>query len=93
VQAIDALVPAMLKLTDYVMRLAPVGVFGAIASAVTLHGLDVLTTYGKLIWQLLSGTRALVGILIGAGYAFLGNPVWSAAESGARAGHAGVFDC
>ena len=38
VQAIDALVPAMLKLTDYVMRLAPVGVFGAIASAVTLHG-------------------------------------------------------
>jgi Na+/H+-dicarboxylate symporter len=77
VQAIDALVPAMLKLTDYVMRLAPVGVFGAIASAVTLHGLDVLMTYGKLIGSFYVGLVLLWVILIGAGYAFLGNSIWS----------------
>ena len=49
IAGVEGLVPAMLKLTDYVMRLAPIGVFGALASAITVHGLDVLTTYGKLI--------------------------------------------
>jgi Na+/H+-dicarboxylate symporter len=77
VQAIDALVPAMLKLTDYVMRLAPIGVFGAIASAITLHGLDVLTTYGKLIGCFYLGLVCLWIVLIGVGYAFLGRPIWS----------------
>ncbi|NPT61891.1 dicarboxylate/amino acid:cation symporter [Paraburkholderia elongata] len=77
VQAIDALVPAMLKLTDYVMRLAPIGVFGAIASAITLHGLDVLTTYGKLIGCFYLGLVCLWVVLIGVGYAFLGRPIWS----------------
>jgi Na+/H+-dicarboxylate symporter len=77
VQAIDALVPAMLKLTDYVMRLAPIGVFGAIASAITLHGLDVLMTYGKLIGCFYLGLACLWVVLIGVGHAFLGRPIWS----------------
>ena len=75
VQAIDGMVPVMLRLTDYVMRAAPFGVFGAIASAVTLRGLDVLLTYGKLIGSFYLGLVLLWAALIGVGYLFLGRQV------------------
>jgi len=72
IAAIDGMVPVMLRVTHYVMRAAPLGVFGAIASAVTLRGLDVLYTYGKLIGAFYLGLALLWVILIGVGYAFLG---------------------
>ncbi len=75
VQAIDGMVPVMLRLTDYVMRTAPFGVFGALASAVTLRGLDVLFTYGKLIGSYYLGLVLLWVILIAAGYLFLGKQI------------------
>ncbi|MFC5430715.1 dicarboxylate/amino acid:cation symporter [Paraburkholderia denitrificans] len=77
VQAIDGLVPVMLRLTNYVMRAAPIGVFGAIASAVTLRGLDVLYTYGKLIGSFYLGLFVLWAILIGIGCVFLGRRIGS----------------
>ncbi len=77
VRAIEGMVPVMLRLTDYVMRAAPFGVFGAIASAVTLRGLDVLYTYGKLIGSFYLGLLILWAVLIGAGYLFLGARVGS----------------
>jgi Na+/H+-dicarboxylate symporter len=77
IAGVDALVPAMLKLTDYVMRLAPLGVFGALASAITIHGLDVLTTYGKLIGSFYVGLVLLWSLLIFAGYCFLGKQIWT----------------
>ncbi|AXL53748.1 C4-dicarboxylate ABC transporter [Paraburkholderia caffeinilytica] len=75
IQAIDGLVPVMLRLTTYVMRAAPLGVFGAIASAVTLRGLDVLFTYGKLIGSFYLGLALLWALLIGVGYLFLGREI------------------
>ncbi|WCM18495.1 dicarboxylate/amino acid:cation symporter [Paraburkholderia bryophila] len=77
VAGVDALVPAMLKLTDYVMRLAPIGVFGALASAITVHGLDVLTTYGKLIGSFYVGLVLLWTLLVAVGYVFLGKQIWA----------------
>lgn len=77
IAGVDALVPAMLKLTDYVMRLAPLGVFGALAAAITVHGLDVLMTYGKLIGSFYLGLALLWTALILVGYAFLGKPIWA----------------
>ncbi|MFM0088659.1 dicarboxylate/amino acid:cation symporter [Paraburkholderia sediminicola] len=76
IAGIDALVPAMLKLTDYVMRLAPIGVFGALASAITVHGLDVLTTYGKLVGSFYLGLVLLWAVLILVGHVFLGKSIW-----------------
>ncbi|MDH6147478.1 MULTISPECIES: dicarboxylate/amino acid:cation symporter [Paraburkholderia] len=76
-QAIDGMVPVMLRLTGYVMYVAPFGVFGAIASAVTLRGLTVLITYGKLIGSFYLGLVLLWAILIGIGYMFLGKRVGS----------------
>jgi Na+/H+-dicarboxylate symporter len=51
------------------------GVFGAIASAVTLRGVDVLYTYGKLIGSFYLGLALLWAILTGIGYVFLGRRV------------------
>ncbi|MFM0012557.1 dicarboxylate/amino acid:cation symporter [Paraburkholderia sediminicola] len=76
IAGIDALVPSMLKLTDYVMRLAPIGVFGALASAITVHGLDVLTTYGKLVGSFYLGLVLLWAVLILVGHVFLGKSIW-----------------
>jgi Na+/H+-dicarboxylate symporter len=76
IAAIDALVPTMLKLTDYVMRLAPIGVFGALASAITVNGLDVLATYGKLVGSFYLGLVTLWIVLILVGHVFLGKSIW-----------------
>ena len=75
IAGVDGLVPVMLKLTGYVMRFAPLGVFGALASAVTLKGLDVLVTYGRLLSTFYVGLVALWVVLVAAGYAFLGKRV------------------
>ncbi|ALX17325.1 C4-dicarboxylate ABC transporter [Burkholderia cepacia JBK9] len=75
IRSIDGMVPVMLRLTSYVMRAAPLGVFGAIASSVALRGLDVIYTYGKLIGAFYLGLLVLWTILIGAGYLFLGRRV------------------
>ena len=75
IQVIDGMVPVMLRVTNYVMRAAPFGVFGAIASAVTLRGLDVIATYGKLIGSFYLGLVVLWAILIFIGYVFLGRRV------------------
>jgi Na+/H+-dicarboxylate symporter len=77
IQAIDGMVPVMLRLTGYVMRAAPFGVFGAIASAVTLRGLDVIATYGKLIASFYLGLVVLWAVLLGIGHLFLGRRVWT----------------
>jgi len=76
-QAMDGLVAAMLKVTDYVMRAAPFGVFAAIASAVTMQGLDVLLTYGKLIGSFYLGLIVLWIILIAVGQLFLGKRIYA----------------
>jgi Na+/H+-dicarboxylate symporter len=75
IQTIDGMVPVMLRVTNYVMRAAPFGVFGAIASAVTLRGVDVLYTYGKLIGSFYLGLVVLWAVLVFVGYLFLGRRV------------------
>jgi len=75
VRLVDGLVPVMLRLTGYVMCFAPLGVFGALASAVTLKGLDVLLTYGRLLSSFYIGLAVLWVVLVGVGYAFLGKRI------------------
>ncbi|HEX7638945.1 MAG TPA: dicarboxylate/amino acid:cation symporter, partial [Burkholderiaceae bacterium] len=75
IQGIDGLVPVMLRLTGYVMRAAPLGVFGALAAAVTTRGLDVLLSYGRLLSTFYVGLAALWAVLVAVGWAFLGRRV------------------
>jgi len=72
---VTELVPIMLKVTDFVMWVAPVGVFGAVASAITVQGLGVLVTYGKFIGSFYFALLVLWAVLIAAGFLFLGPTV------------------
>jgi Na+/H+-dicarboxylate symporter len=72
VTAIEALVELMLQVTNYVMRVAPLAVFGAIAATVTTQGLGVLLTFGRLIGEFYIALLVLWTILAGLGFLFLG---------------------
>jgi len=62
----------MLKVTGYVMALAPIAVFAAMASIVTTQGLGILWTYGKFMGEFYFGIVVLWGLLFVAGFIFLG---------------------
>jgi Na+/H+-dicarboxylate symporter len=49
VQFFDSVSHVMFKVTNYVMKFAPFGVFGAITAVVIVQGLDVLSGYAMLI--------------------------------------------
>ncbi len=74
---VDELAKVMFKITDYVMAFAPIGVFAAIASAITTEGLGLLLDYGKLIAEFYLGITLLWAVLFGAGYLFLGRSVFT----------------
>ena len=72
VHLLEGLARVMFKVTDAVMRLAPVAVFAAIAAVVTVQGLGVLVDYGKFIASFYAGLAVLWALLIGAGWLVLG---------------------
>ncbi|HWW03932.1 dicarboxylate/amino acid:cation symporter [Collimonas sp.] len=75
--AIDGLVHVMLKVTDYVMRFAPLGVFAAIAAVITVQGFGVLATYAKFLGGFYAGLATLWALLIGIGYIFLRGSIFT----------------
>ena len=66
----------MLKVTSYVMGLAPVAVFAAMASIVTTQGLGILWTYGTFMGEFYLGIVLLWVLLAAAGFVFLGPRVF-----------------
>ena len=72
IKALDVLVHVVLKMVGYVMLTAPLGVFGAIAAAIAINGLDVLIVYIKYFGAFLSGIALLWVFLLIVGYIFLG---------------------
>lgn len=75
--AINELGKIMFRVTDYVMRFAPIGVFSALAAAITTNGLGLLVDYGKLIGEFYLGIALLWSVLFLVGYAFLGRPIFT----------------
>ena len=59
----DSVVAVMFQLTDYVMALTPLGVFGAMAGSVSHHGLSVLASYARLVASLY-GALVLFTLLV-----------------------------
>lgn len=74
---IEELAKIMFRVTDYVMGLAPIAVFAAIASAITTQGLGLLYDFGKLIGEFYLGLIILWTVLFLVGYAFLGKPIFT----------------
>ncbi|MFP6842684.1 MAG: dicarboxylate/amino acid:cation symporter [Acinetobacter sp.] len=68
---IDELCRVMFCITDYVMALAPIAVFAAIASAITVQGPQLIIDYSIFIGEFYIGLFILWTILIGFGYIFL----------------------
>ncbi|APG62125.1 dicarboxylate/amino acid:cation symporter [Sphingorhabdus lutea] len=71
VRGAEALADMMLQMTAYVMRFAPVAVFGAIAGVITVNGPSILLSYGKLIGEFYFALILLWAILLGLGALFL----------------------
>src|SRR5205085_9770496 len=69
---IEQLSHVMLKVTGYVMALAPVAVFAAMAAIVTTQGLGILVTYGKFMGEFYFGILLLWVLLAFAGFLFIG---------------------
>ena len=75
VRGADALAEMMLQITGYVMRYAPVAVFGAIANVVAASGLDFLGTYVELLIEFYLSLILLWTILLTIGALFLGRRI------------------
>jgi Na+/H+-dicarboxylate symporter len=72
VKLVDALVGVMLKITDYVMRTAPIAVFAAVASALAERGPDVIGNLAYFMASVYVGLIVLWCVLIGAAFVFVG---------------------
>ncbi|NIF73000.1 dicarboxylate/amino acid:cation symporter [Burkholderia sp. Ap-962] len=77
VRLLDEVAHAMLKVTGYVMAIAPIAVFGAIANVVSSRGLSVLLTYGRFMGEFYGGLLLLWLLLVLAGGALLGRRVFA----------------
>ncbi|MFZ1453942.1 MAG: dicarboxylate/amino acid:cation symporter [Ferruginibacter sp.] len=71
VNALDSLAHVVLKMVTYVMYLAPVGVFGAMAAAIAKNGLGILVTFGFYVGEFYLGLAILWILLLFVGYLFL----------------------
>ncbi|MFM2302037.1 MAG: hypothetical protein RLZZ84_1773, partial [Pseudomonadota bacterium] len=71
VRGAEALAELMLQITGYVMRFAPVAVFGALAKVVAKYGLSILVTYVTLLGEFYASLLILWTLLIGIGWIFL----------------------
>ncbi|MFZ6772123.1 dicarboxylate/amino acid:cation symporter [Undibacterium sp. SXout7W] len=76
VKTLEEVGHVMLKVTDYVMRFAPVGVFGAVAGIITTQGVGMLMVFGKLLISFYITLAALWLTLILAGYFVMGKQVF-----------------
>ncbi|MGW7479430.1 dicarboxylate/amino acid:cation symporter [Nonomuraea muscovyensis] len=69
---IDELTAVMLRMTGYVMILAPLGVFAAVASAFTDEGFEAFATYGSFIATFYGALAGLWVVMLGVAVLFLG---------------------
>ena len=72
VKLLESTAHIILKMVGYVMNFAPLGVFGAIAAVIAVHGLAILGTYAVYIGQFYLGLAILWLLLLGVGFLFLG---------------------
>lgn len=72
VRVLDVISHIILKMVNYVMKFAPLGVFGAIAGVFAIRDLhELLITYAKFFGSFLVGISSLWVVLLLVGYMFL----------------------
>lgn len=73
VKALDAVSHVILKMVGYVMKFAPLGVFGAIAAVIAVKGLEVFEFYAKYLFYFLIGIALLWCLMLFVGWLILKN--------------------
>lgn len=73
IRALDIASHIILKMVNYVMNFAPIGVFGAIAAVVAAKGLGIFNFYLKYFLFFLTGIAVLWAVLLTVGFLILGN--------------------
>jgi Na+/H+-dicarboxylate symporter len=71
VKAMDAIAHVILKITGYVMKLAPIAVFGAITAVVAKQGLGIISTYAIFIGEFYFSLILLWLLIVLAGFMVL----------------------
>ncbi len=77
IKAMDAISQVILKITGYVMKLAPIAVFGAITAVVAKEGLGIISTYATFIGEFYFSLLLLWIIIVAAGYFVLRKRVFT----------------
>jgi Na+/H+-dicarboxylate symporter len=77
IKAMDAISHVILKITGYVMKLAPIAVFGAITAVVAKEGLGIISTYATFIGEFYFSLILLWMIIIAAGFFVLRRRVFT----------------
>lgn len=73
VKALDGVSHVILKMVNYMMNFAPIGVFGAIAAVIATKGLAVFSFYASYLGAFLGGIIILWLVLLLAGWLILKN--------------------
>ncbi|WP_419816182.1 dicarboxylate/amino acid:cation symporter [Glacieibacterium sp.] len=71
-RGLDALVHLMLRITGYVMNVAPFAVFAAVASSIAVEGLEIIGTFAKFMGGFYLALVILWALLIAAGGSVIG---------------------
>ena len=72
VRGLEALVHLMLKITGYVMNVAPFAVFAAVAASIATEGLGIIATFARFMGGFYLALLILWALLIAAGGAVIG---------------------
>ncbi|CAN5289665.1 dicarboxylate/amino acid:cation symporter [soil metagenome] len=76
IKAMDAIAHVILKVTGYVMYMAPLAVFGAMTSIIAKQGLIILKTYSIFMGEFYLGLLILWIILCFAGFIVVGKRIF-----------------
>jgi aerobic C4-dicarboxylate transport protein len=73
---LDTILEVFFKIMAWVMRLAPIGAFGAMAFIIGQYGLDTLGTYAVLIAACYGAALVFIGLLFLIAWGFVRVPLW-----------------
>lgn len=76
VEAIEQLAAIMFKVTDYVMKAAPLAIFAALAAAICIHGIGMVGTYARFVGGFYVSLAILWAGLIAALVVIVGHRGW-----------------
>ncbi|WP_246297023.1 dicarboxylate/amino acid:cation symporter [Flavobacterium inviolabile] len=76
IKSLDVISHVILKMVTYIMWVAPLGVFGAVAAAVASYGFEIFGLYAKYLLDFAIGIALLWVVLLTVGYIILGKRLW-----------------